>query len=324
MSCTLRRLASGVGLAVLVLTGCGNGPLEPGDAAVVGQVRISTDEHQQLTTATLAVPDSLGVSGGTPEALRRTVLSRLVGRELLEVVAAERGVTVSDGDVDRLIAEQVEIAGSRQALDEQFERSQRLPASELEATYREWMLTEVLAEQLVADVDVPRSELQALYEERFYSYERRRMRHIVVDDEALARDLLAQVQADPGRFAELAAANSTNTSTAPNGGVMGLLTREGYSREFQDVMFSLPIGEFALAQEEQGWHVLQSLEQQTTTLAEVTPELRRVLLEEKANRRLSAALIETGKRVGVTVNPRIGRWDPEQAGLLEPRLWRTW
>ena len=66
MSCTLRRLASGVGLAALVLTGCGNSPLEPGDAAVVGQVRISTDEHQQLTTATLAVPDSMGVSGGTP------------------------------------------------------------------------------------------------------------------------------------------------------------------------------------------------------------------------------------------------------------------
>ena len=50
-------------------------------------------------------------------------------------------------------------------------------------------------------------------------------RHILVGTEELANKLYADLQADPGLFAQLAVENSIDTSTAPNGGDLGWFTR---------------------------------------------------------------------------------------------------
>lgn len=106
-------------LAGLVLTtGLGLSACSPkqvGAAALVGDQRIPVSELQaasrELTEAkggtSSTAPEGAGGDSG-PGADQRTVLNRLIVSDLMERVAEEEGVRVSDGDVD--------------ALDGQFER----------------------------------------------------------------------------------------------------------------------------------------------------------------------------------------------------------
>ena len=315
MTRTPRRFAVSAGLAVLLLTGCGDARLQPGAAAIIGDTRITTDELQQTSDAGLADPQALEQLGGDRADFQRQVLSRLVRRELLAAAAQSRGVTVSDGDVARQIETFVEAAGSREALEQQAAQA-GVSANQLEPFVRDIVLEQALGDELVSDVDVPRADLRALYEQNIGQYDQIRSRHILVEDEALGRDLLAQVQADPGRFEALAAANSIDTASAQDGGDLGLAPRGQFVPEFEELLYSLPIGDYGLVQTEFGWHVAQPIERITTPLAEATPELRRALLQDEAATRTSEVFRETSERLGITVNPRFGRWNPD-AGRID-------
>lgn len=52
------RRAVSVGLAVLVLSGCGSGAVRPGAAALVGDERIPTDVLQQVVERSLSDPQA--------------------------------------------------------------------------------------------------------------------------------------------------------------------------------------------------------------------------------------------------------------------------
>lgn len=53
------------------------------------------------------------------------------------------------------------------------------------------------------------------------------------------------------------------------------------------------------------------------TLEQATPELRRLLLREQRSERVQPLLQEQARKAGVSVNPRFGRWDPEQLAVVE-------
>ena len=96
-------------LAFLVsVTGCNS--MHPGAAAVVGDTTIQESELDHLVEA-LCVSNSVAASQGgaqTDQAatrdLRRTILNVLIQSELATQAAAQNGVSVSDGDVQRQLA----------------------------------------------------------------------------------------------------------------------------------------------------------------------------------------------------------------------------
>jgi hypothetical protein len=104
---TSRRLqAAGVALAsVLLLGGCAAGT-HPGAAAVVGKTEISVgDVDKTSNAATAALGESLGTS---------RVLSLLVNNALVEQIAEQRAVTVTDAEVTPAMKT---VAGSQAAYD---------------------------------------------------------------------------------------------------------------------------------------------------------------------------------------------------------------
>ena len=100
-----------VAASVLVLSGCASAT--PGAAAVVGNERISerdlTEQVEQVLRAQGRPVDSAS------EALVVTTLDRMITTQLVEQLAAENEVVVTQGELDATIANYVEASGGREA-----------------------------------------------------------------------------------------------------------------------------------------------------------------------------------------------------------------
>ena len=88
-------------------------------------------------------------------------------------------------------------------------------------------------------------DLQNLYDENEELYtnpERRRAQHILVENEDLANDLLGQIKGGAD-FAELAKANSEDTSSNEEGGDLGFFESGLMGVEFDEAAFAMNIGD---------------------------------------------------------------------------------
>jgi peptidyl-prolyl cis-trans isomerase C len=92
-----------------------------------------------------------------------------------------------------------------------------------------------------------------------YSTTTLKARHILVKDEAKARELHAQVKQAPDQFAELAKANSVDTASARKGGDLGFFGRGRMVPEFEVAAFALKSpGEISeVVKTPYGYHVIQ-------------------------------------------------------------------
>lgn len=83
-----------------------------------------------------------------------------------------------------------------------------------------------------------------------------RARHILVETEEKAKELLAKLKSG-GDFAEIAEAESKDTGVK-NGGDLGYFTREQMVPEFADAAFGLETGELSGPVKTQfGWHIIK-------------------------------------------------------------------
>jgi parvulin-like peptidyl-prolyl isomerase len=308
------RLVVSTGLAVLLLSGCGSGSVRPGAAALVGEQRITVDTLQEVVERGLSDPQAEQALGQDRGAFQRQVLARLVNREVLRAAAEREGVTVSDGDVEAQLQDFAAQAGGEEALEAQAAQNGISP-QDLQPFLRDVVLEQALGDELTADEDVPDEQLQGLYQQNIAQYDRVRSRHILVEDEAQARSILAQVQEDESRFAELAAEFSTDTSNKDQGGDLGLQGKGQFVPEFEALLFSAEPGTYDVVQTQFGWHVVNVQERETTSLAEAEPELRRAALQEQRAEATGALLRDVADDLGVKVNPRFGRWDAESGSI---------
>jgi foldase protein PrsA len=311
---TSRRLAA-AGLALLLLTACGDDPVRAGSAAVVGDSRITTEELQQIVDRGLSDPEAQQQFGADRADYQRQVLNRMVRALLLEQAADAEGVEVTQGEVDEQIAEFAEQAGGREELERRAAAG-GIDPQDLPRFAREVVLEIRLGDELTDDVDVPEEDLQAVYEQNRAQYERVRSRHILVETEEEANEILGLIQGG-GDFAELAAERSTDTSNAEDGGDLGLQGRGTFVPEFDDAVFTEPVGEPFVVQTQFGWHVVEAVDREVTTFGQARDELRRRALGQQRVTAVDELLRETAERVGVEVNPRFGQWDGEAVEVVE-------
>lgn len=85
--------------------------------------------------------------------------------------------------------------------------------------------------------------------------------HILVKDEATAKDILAQVKAAPDKFADLAKEKSTDTMSAQKGGDLGLFGQGRMVADFEKVAFGLKVGEISdVVKTQYGYHIIKVTE----------------------------------------------------------------
>ena len=141
-----------------------------------------------------------------------------------------------------------------------------------------------LVEQVTAAVTVPGDETRAYYERNLDRYRRpesRRVRHILLGDEASARRVAARLAAGD-EMAALALAGSIDRGSRRQGGDLGEIHRGEFAGPFEDAIFGAEVGAVVgPIQTEHGWHVAQVeavTGPSTLPYAEVRPAIEAELL----------------------------------------------
>ena len=125
--------------------------------------------------------------------------------------------------------------------------------------------------------------------------------HILVDDEAAAKDIIVQLN-NGANFADLAREKSTGPS-GPNGGDLGTFGRGQMVPAFEAAAFSMPVGSISVTpvQTQFGWHVIK-VENRTVQPAPSIEEMRGQLIN-SLSRQTLARVLET-MRAGATISIR--------------------
>jgi peptidyl-prolyl cis-trans isomerase C len=161
--------------------------------------------------------------------------------------------------------------------------------AELELAHKT-LLGQRLLQQLAAEMQIDEADVQARYRTLPLDVQIDTS-HILVKEERVARDLIAQLERGAS-FAALARKHTLDTETASRGGALGTLSVSQLAPAFAAAAQSLRPGQYTRepVQTEFGWHVIRlaSLQTQPKPAYErVKAELRKQVAQERRCRRNS-------------------------------------
>ena len=264
------RLAALAILILVALAGCAgdkdpstnnhsSSAVQPGSVSAAGAEVQPTEEPlavrvngQPITLAAFQRESArravgLDVQPATKEAFDAQVLQSMIDQMLINQAAAREGIVVSAAEIDAELTTQSDIAaGNNQTLD-QIVAAEGYTMDEYRGVIHDMLLTQKLS-QVVANVPPVTEQVHA--------------RHILVADEATARDLLAQLQ-QGADFAQLAMQYSLDGSTAPSGGDLDWVSRGDLLQpEVENAVFSLQPGQISPepVKSSLGYHIIQVIE----------------------------------------------------------------
>ena len=150
-------LVGAIAAGALVLSGCASAT--PGAAAIVGNERISerqlTEQVEQVLVAQGRPVDSAS------EALVVTTLDRMITSLLVEQIAEEQGIEVTQGELDATIAQYAAASGGEQAFKDTL-LAQDLAPDDIEDLFR----VNILAQKMGMILDpggTPDSQSAAIF-----------------------------------------------------------------------------------------------------------------------------------------------------------------
>jgi len=195
--------------------------------------------------------------------------------------------------------------GVKRGLDKEPEVQKKL--RELEQHLVVQQVMEGQQEATVTDEDV-----KAYYDahQQEFSTERVKASHILVDDEALAKDIHAQVTADPSKFGELAGKHSKDLSNAKRGGDLGLFGRGRMVKEFEDTAFALQKdGDISAPVKTRfGWHIIMRTGREEGTVQpfdQVKNQIKVKLVSERRRERTTKFLDELKAKNAVKIDETV-------------------
>jgi peptidyl-prolyl cis-trans isomerase C len=215
--------------------------------------------------STSSAPPDKPASGGTviatyagkqftTEDFRREV-ERLPPRSRAQLTTSERRRQFIDNFIlNDLLAEQGQSKGydkDPEVVRQIDDLRQRLVVQRVMRDYQE---APVISEE----------EIKKYYDEnqRLFSGAQIHAAHILVKDEALAKQLRAELEKEPDKFEELAKINSVDTATAARGGDLGFFAQGRMVAEFERAAFALesPGDITQVVQTPFGFHIIKLIE----------------------------------------------------------------
>lgn len=314
-----RSIAAIALTASLALAGCsssGDGG-EPGEvAATVEGVEIPTSRIEEIVEGQASLLEEVPEDQREERRreLERNALSAEIQLAAVEVAVEERfGLDIPDEEIDAALEEQIEQQGGQEAFD-QLAEEQGLSTDEARDFAREsayiQVLVEYVQEQLADEGGASEEELRAQYDADPTAFQTSDVRHILVETEEEAQDVLARLEAGED-FGALAEELSTDPGSGANGGSLGVAPRGTYVEPFEEAVYSpdTEIGEVVGPIETQfGYHLIVVDERTTPTFEEVEPQLQAQVSGEAFTDFLDTVFTEAE----VTVDPYYGVWSPEE------------
>jgi hypothetical protein len=303
---TSRRLALGALAVALTLPLSSCGSTSPGAAAVLaGAEDISTRVLQEQVELRLQAEG--GEAQEQAAELQRQVLSQLLRSRLLERIAEDEDITVTEGEVDESL---LRLAGGADDLDAAYavaEEQAGLDRATARRLGRDEALRLAVGRALSGRSEVPEEELRAAYEESIGEFDTVTVKIIAFEDPAPAQATLTELQADPERFDEIAQERSLDAQSA---GQEIEVARGASPPEIDEPLFATPPGGLTLVEEGENVFVVQVVDRETVPFEEAREQLESSILEPQSQELVAQRLAEEAEELEISVNPRFGVWDP--------------
>jgi parvulin-like peptidyl-prolyl isomerase len=292
-------------------------------AATVGDSEITNDQVARDADLFAFLVGLSGSPCGTPvegesadAACARLALSNDIREEIVKTYAVENDLSVEQTAIDEAIAQLEQGVGGPEALDAQLQEA-GVTRAQVDAFARRLLLFNVVQTDIVAD-RLDEEALQAAYQEQLPTFTTVEVAHILVEDQADAERIAAEVT--PETFAKVAEQESIDTGSGANGGSLGSYSQDGFEAqfipEFVDAALALAPGEIsAPVQSEFGWHVIYLVRSDVAPLEDV----REQLLAERSPTVFDDWFREQADETQIDVNPRFGRYDLETLEVVPVR-----
>jgi peptidyl-prolyl cis-trans isomerase C/foldase protein PrsA len=234
------------------------------------------------------------------EEFRKLKLEQLITNELLVQEAKNRGIEVSDQEMNNIFDQQVNALKQQNNLnDEQLDQAIQQQGFESMQQYKDMFfennmngfLVNKLREEVVNEVSVSDEEAKEYYDnntQQFETSEQKKVSHILFDEKEKAEEVLTEIN-NGADFAEMAREHSTGP-TAENGGDLGFITanEQGLDRTFRDAAMKLSVGEVTSEPVETqfGFHLIKvtdSREAGVREFEEVKSQIKSQLRSKKQN-----------------------------------------
>lgn len=300
-------------LAAVVLASCGDA--EPpaarvGDDAITDLQVQDTAELFRFLSAIGQQPCGQAAPGGNESeesACNRLALTNLIQFQITNGYAAANDIEVSDDEIDGAIAQLEEQLGADELATQLADNG--ATRQELRDLARSFSTLRLVATAVTED-ELGGQALRDRYEQDIANYTTVQVDHVLVESEAEADAVYAEVTA-PGTtredFLAIARERSIDPGAAQNSGSLGSAVAGTYAPEFAEAALSLEPGEIAEPVETQfGWHVVRLEDSQVTPFAEARPRI-----VEQAAPEVFSTWLRDELEGSVEVNPRYGRFDLE-------------
>jgi parvulin-like peptidyl-prolyl isomerase len=236
-------------------------------------------------------------------------LDRNAGTDLAQLTP-EVASAMLDQFVEEIIVSEYAASHGVEVPADQIVASVRNQAGVTVVEKRDEMRRERLVANLAAAVpDASPADVQAYYEKHqgdFRSGEEVRVRQILVNDEALAKQLREELK-NGAPFGDMSAKHS-RAPNAKRGGEIGFVSRGELPKMFEDEIFRLAPGEVSeIIRTETSFHIFQVDERRpagTLDLAAAAPLIQSRLREETIRQRLAKIVAESRRELNIAILTR--------------------
>lgn len=231
-----------------------------------------TTQNSSLTQASTIIATVNGEA--IPEARLQLILERFAGQSSGQEIPPEMRQKIIDQLVTQTLLTQ---EAEKQKLENKPEVAEQLKLM------RTSLLANAYLQELVSHQNVTDAQIASEYEtlKNGPDSQEYRVRHILLADEAKAKELLAQLQKQPADFAVLAKKYTLDAGSRDRGGELDWIKTSTVVPEFGQAMQALKKGELSkeLVHSQFGYHILQL---EDVRPAEIPPlDLMKPTLKEK-------------------------------------------
>jgi parvulin-like peptidyl-prolyl isomerase len=239
--------------------------------------------------------------------VKNSVTEQLVNSILLYQHAQEKNITISESDINEEIEKIKNSFETESDFNDAIKRS-NLTLNQLKDDIRRQLMIGEVIEQENDKVEVTEEEISKYYEEHkdyFFEPEKRKIRHILVEDKEEAQKILNQIKDGMVDF-EKAAREKSICPSSEQDGDLGYITRGQMVKEFETVAFSLEAGEISeVVKTEYGYHIIRCediQEEHQQTFEEAKGTIKENLRSQKENSAIEALLTQLREESDVIIH----------------------
>lgn len=193
------------------------------------------------------------------DAIKYDVLNILVENTLIRQYVAETGFTVDEQEVKTTL-EELQTLMDQSPDSEEFYESVGITEEYWKDEIKTSLIREEFTRIITDQIEKDQERLQEMYKEFTVNV---KASHILVSEEALASEIKSRIEAGEA-FEDLVAEYSEDVGSVSDGGSLGYFSRGTMPAEFDQVVFSMGVGEISNPVETQyGFHIIKVEDTQT-------------------------------------------------------------